>query len=93
MEDKKALSEHNHNIVLESRRRLTASSVKEVESFDENNIIAITSLGELVITGTGLHINSFSTDNGDLIVEGEITSLSYSDTVTASGGFFSRIFR
>ncbi len=93
MDDKRTHFEHEQNLVIESRRKLTASSVKEVDSFDEKNIVASTSLGELTISGNGLHINSFSTDNGELIVEGEISSISYSDNNIATGGFFSRIFR
>lgn len=93
MEEKRTQFEHNQNLVLESRRKLTVSCVKEVDSFDENSIIASTSLGELTISGCGLHINTFSTDNGELVVEGEISSVSYSDNIVSSGGFFSRIFR
>lgn len=93
MEEKRQQSDISQNIVLESRKKLTASSVKEVDSFDEQNIVAFTSLGELTVSGSGLHIGSFSTDSGELIVEGEINSISFSDDVQPSGGFFSRIFR
>ena len=93
MEDKKIMSSLPHNLVLEDRKYLTVSSVREVDSFDEQNIVAFTSLGELTISGTGLHINRFSTDEGELAVEGTINSVSYSDNVQSSGGFFSRIFR
>ena len=93
MEEKRQQTDLTQNIVLESRKKLTASSVKEVDSFNEQNIVAFTSLGELTVTGANLHIGSFSTDTGELIVEGEICSVSYSDDVQSSGGFFSRIFR
>ncbi len=93
MDDKKEQLSLPHNLVLENRKFLTVSSVSEVESFDEQNIVAFTSLGELTINGNGLHINRFSTDEGELAVEGNINSISYSDNVQASGGFFSRIFR
>lgn len=93
MDDKKIQSSLPHNLVLEDRKFLTVSSVREVDSFDEQNIVAFTSLGELTISGNGLHINRFSTDEGELAVEGSIISISYSDNVQVSGGFFSRIFR
>lgn len=93
MDDKMIQSSLPHNLVLEDRKFLTVSSVREVDSFDEQNIVAFTSLGELTISGNGLHINRFSTDEGELAVEGSISSISYSDNVQASGGFFSRIFR
>lgn len=93
MEEKRQISDIQHNVVLEARKKLTASAVKEVDSFDEQNIVAFTSLGELTVSGSGLHISSFSTDSGELIVEGNINSISFSDNVQPSGGFFSRIFR
>lgn len=36
-----------HNLVLEDRKHLTVSGVKDVDSFDEMNIVALTSLGEM----------------------------------------------
>ena len=83
----------SHNLVIEERKRITVSAVSDVDSFDENTIVAFTPLGELTINGSKLHINRFSTEEGELAVEGEITSVSYSDTAQVSGGFFSRIFR
>ncbi len=93
MDEKKTQSSLPHNLVLENRNTLSVSSVQEVDSFDEQNIVASTSLGELTINGTDLHINRYNTEEGELAVEGNINSISYSDNVQPSGGFFSRIFR
>lgn len=82
-----------HNLVLEDRRSLTVSGVTDVDSFDEQNIVAYTSLGELTVSGSNLHINRFSAEVGELAVEGEICAVSYSDNRPTQGGFFSRIFR
>lgn len=82
-----------HNVVIEDRKRITVSSVNDVDSFNEQTIVAFTSLGELTINGNALHIIRFSIEEGELAVEGEITSISYSDNSPVSGGFFSRIFR
>lgn len=82
-----------HNIVLEDRKHLTVSGVKDVDSFDEMNIVAITSLGEMTISGSCLRISRFSTDIGELAVEGDICAITYSENVREQGGFFSRIFR
>lgn len=82
-----------HNIVLEDRKHLTVSGVKDVDSFDEMNIIALTSLGEMTVSGNNLRINRFSNDVGELAIDGEICSISYSENKQEQGGFFSRIFR
>ena len=92
MEDKN-INIVSHTLVLEERKHLTLSGVKDVESFDEQNIIAVTSLGEITVSGQGLKINRFSTEVGELAIDGEISGINYSDDAPVQGGFFSRIFR
>lgn len=83
-----------HNIIMEDRHHLTVSGVSDVDSFDEQTIIIFTDSGELTIKGEDLHINRLSLDVGELLVEGMISLLSYSDNEPAkSGGFFSKVFR
>ena len=82
-----------HQVVLEDRERLTVSGVEEVESFDENTIVMLTSRGTLVVRGEELHIEKLSLDGGDLRVEGAIDSLTYEDGGRERGGLFARLFR
>ncbi len=82
-----------HNLVLEERKHLTVCGVKDVDSFDEQTIVALTTMGEITVTGSGLKINRFSVELGELAIDGEISSVSYSDTAAVQGGFFSRLFR
>lgn len=93
MEEKRLISSLSHNIMLEDRKKLTASAVADVDNFDEHNITAITSTSELLISGNGLRIIKFSNDDGELIVEGNIDAVSYSDNQKSNGGIFSKIFR
>lgn len=82
-----------HHIILENREQLSVSGVEEVESFDENTIVMVTSQGTLVVRGEDLHIEKLSLDGGDLKVEGDVDSLTYEDSGREKGGFFSRLFR
>lgn len=82
-----------HNLSLEERKKLTVSGVTDIVSFDEQTIVAETELGELTIKGEGLHIVRMSVDTGELTVEGEISTLMYSEIQQQSGGFFSRLFK
>ena len=82
-----------HHILLEGREQLTVSGVEEVESFDENTIVMVTSKGTLVVRGEDLHIEKLSLDGGDLKVEGSIDSLTYEESHRGQGGFFARLFR
>jgi sporulation protein YabP len=82
-----------HNCILEDRRTLSVSGVNDVDSFDEQTIVASTDLGELTIRGEKLHITRLSLEIGELQVEGNIAALSYTDIAPKSTGFFSKVFR
>lgn len=98
VEEKKSISSLNNiiqNLILENRNKLNISGVKDVLSFDDQLIIMETELGMLTIKGENLKINKLSIDTGDIIVEGEITNLGYSDHLKKmqEGGIFSKIFK
>ena len=58
-----------HNIILENRKTLNVSGVKDVSEFDDGKVIITTNNGLLTVDGEGLHINSFSQQTGDLDLE------------------------
>lgn len=88
-----ALTGAPHTMVVEDRKRLSVSGVTEVESFDEETVALATELGELLIHGYDLHINRIDVESGDLSLEGEIVSLTYTDNQPQTGGFLGRLFR
>ncbi|MBQ7653857.1 MAG: sporulation protein YabP [Clostridia bacterium] len=81
------------NLVLEDRKRLSVSGVKDVDSFDEESMIVYTELGELTVRGNDLHINNLSVQTGELVIEGSIYALVYTDDSPKKESFFGRIFR
>ena len=92
-EEKYKAAETPHNIILEGRRRISVSGVKDVESFDDCEIVTATSKGILIIHGQELHIEKLSLDSGDVIIEGIVDKLEYEDDVKVSGGLFGRLFK
>ena len=92
-DDSRLPAEAAHHILLEGREQLTVSGVEEVESFDENTIVMLTSRGTLVVRGEELHIEKLSLDGGDLKVEGTVDALTYEDDGGERGGFLARLFR
>ncbi len=82
-----------HNIILKDRKNLTVTGVTDVDSFDESVITAYTDMGELTIKGSELKINKLSTETGELFVDGNISSLSYTDNAPRNTSFFGKIFR
>ncbi len=82
-----------HHVILEGRSRMAIAGVEDVESFDEDSVICMTSKGALIIKGNGLHIDKLNIEGGELSVEGLIISLEYEDDVPSGGGFWSRVFK
>lgn len=74
------------NIVLENREKLNITGVLDVLSFDDQIIILETELGLLHVKGNDLKINKLSIDSSEVIVEGNITSINYSDKHQEKGG-------
>ena len=67
-----------HNIIMENRKSLRISGVKDIDSFSENRIVLSTVMGELVIKGDDLHIGDLAAESGDLSMTGCVNSIQYS---------------
>ena len=83
------------NLVLENRKKLSVSGVNDVLSFDDQVVIIDTELGLLTVKGENIRINKLSLDTAEVIVEGEISSLSYSQSKQekSAGTILSKIFK
>ena len=66
------------NLILENRGKLSVSGVLDVLSFDDQVVIIETELGLLTVKGENLRINKLSLDTAEVIIDGDISSLSYS---------------
>lgn len=97
VEDRKNSTMTNiiQNLVLENRSKLSISGVLDVLSFDDQIIIVETELGLLTIKGENLRINKLSIDSSEVIVEGDINNLTYSesDSDKKGSGLLSKIFK
>lgn len=67
-----------HNIIMENRKTLRISGVKDIDGFSENRIVLNTVMGELVIKGDDLHIGNLEGESGDLSMTGNVNSIVYS---------------
>lgn len=83
------------NLVLENREKLSISGVNDVLSFDDQIVILETQLGLLTIKGENLRINKLSIDNEEVIIEGDINNLAYSerDLERKGNSFLGKIFK
>lgn len=84
----------NQDIRLFSRKRLELTGIEEVESFTDNSIQMHSALGSLSVEGENLKIESFSTEKGELLIDGRIDSIWYSSSESGEKkGFFSRLMK
>ncbi len=89
MEDRRAQA---HTVRLEDRERLYLTGVEDVESFDEESMVIETNMGTVLVQGGGLHIQKYNVDSGELVIEGEIDELVYSDAQSGKKGLLARLF-
>lgn len=83
------------NLVLENRGKLSISGVLDVLSFDDQIVMVETELGLLTVKGEDIRINKLSIDTSEVVVEGDIYSLNYSEKEMdkKSGSFLGKIFK
>lgn len=65
------------NIRLFSRKRMELDGINEVGSLTDEQITLSSSLGMIAIEGHELKIESFSTESGELEINGEIDGVYY----------------
>ena len=84
----------NHGLVLTNRSHAEISGVTDVDCFNEQLVVLITSLGSMTISGSNLNISHLNREEGRLVVDGEFDAVEYSGKARgARGGFFARLLR
>ena len=95
MEDKKINKVMtNQNIIIENREKISVTGVIDIHSFDDELVLAQTDLGILTIKGDDLKMNKLNLDNNELVIEGQIMAIAYSDINNAKkSGFMNKLFK
>lgn len=81
-----------HDLILKDRNRMTITGVKEVLTFNEDNVVLQTSKGDLHIKGEKLNVKKLNLDDGNLEINGFVTHIEY----VAEGkkkGFLKNLFK
>lgn len=94
MEDK--ISARPHKLLIQNRSNSSITGIRDVVSFDENQVVLDTDMGLLTIKGKDLHVSRLTVEKGEVDVEGTIDSLIYSsnEALRKSGeSFFTRLFK
>ena len=67
----------SHGISIAERKNILVTGVKKIQSFDNEEFLMDTTLGFLVIKGSGLEIIKLDTYQGNVSIKGTVDSLSY----------------
>lgn len=78
-----------HKLIVDERKKLTATGVTEVIGVDEGVIVLQTGLGRLVIQGQNLKLKNLSPE-GQATVDGNVCALTYEQV--RQGGALRRLF-
>ena len=82
----------SREMIIKNRECLTLDGVMNVESFGEDYLTLATDLGEIVVEGKNLKIESLTKDNGEILINGQIDGVFYKDKKSEKG-FFARLFK
>lgn len=85
-----------HRLVLEDRKSGLVTGVRDVQSFDEKEILLKTERGLLTVKGDKLHVKRLTLEKGEVELEGMVDLLQYSDLRRSDRegeSILSRLFR
>ena len=85
-----------HKCVMQNRQSANITGVREVISFDENQVVLDTDMGLLTMKGKDLHVSRLTVEKGEVDIEGNVDSLTYSsnEAYRKSGeSLLQRLFR
>ncbi|MBF8983627.1 sporulation protein YabP [Lutibacter sp. B2] len=96
MDERRVVKGKSQNIILENREKISMSGVEHVHSFNEDSIVLETIQGLLTIKGNGLDVSKLNLEDGNVIVQGTIDSMTYTDRDAMSSkgmGFLGKMFK
>lgn len=68
---------NNHEVSILDRKEIYLSGVKKISSFDHEEFLLETTMGMLLLKGSGLEILKLDTADGKVRIKGLINSFSY----------------
>lgn len=85
----------NHSVTINERKNIIITGVKKIESFDEEEFLMETSMGNLSLKGEGLEIIKLDTYQGNVSIKGKANSISYSEEFSKekNNGILNKLFK
>ena len=81
----------SHSVSIQNRESIELTGIRDVSSFNEEEVNASCESGSVLIKGSHLLVETLDLENGILRVNGRITALVYSEKVNKTK-IFGKIF-
>lgn len=81
-----------HSVMVENQKKASLTGISAVESFNDREVLVKAGEVSLSISGEGLNVSKFNTENGTLAVEGKINEIKYHSGQKAAG-VFKKLFK
>lgn len=82
-----------HNLIIESRKTITATGIVSIVSYDAQSAVLETTLGMLSVGGKELCVSELSVQTGEVKITGEVEFVQYTAPKQERGGFLQRLVR
>ena len=77
--DKTEIVNFNHNITINERKNIIISGIKKIDSFDKEEFLLESTMGNIIIKGSELEIIKLDTYQGNVSIKGRVDSMVYTD--------------
>ena len=71
-----------HSVTLQNRKNMQLAGIKNVITFDEDEVVLESEMGYLAISGEDLHVTMLNLEEGKVALAGNIRSMEYKDQST-----------
>ena len=82
-----------HTVNLTGRERAVITGVSDVDCFNEQLVVLMTTLGTMTISGSAMNLSHMNKEEGRIIIDGEFDSIEYSGKARGRGGFLAKLLR
>ena len=70
---------YSHTVNMQERKSIIITGCKKIENFDDEEFLIETTLGYMIVKGSGLEILKLDTMCGNVSIKGKINSIAYVD--------------
>ena len=92
MDKVEQIASFNHNITINERKNIIITGIKKIDSFDKEEFLLESTMGNIIIKGSELEIIKLDTYQGSVSIKGVVNSISYIDSTKKEEGVFSKLF-